>query len=760
MAGRTADISTSSFKPLSLNEIMMVPLAKQKMEDQLLTEADKFNQLSADVLDKDTDEAERLIGDYKSRASSLSDEIIDRGVDRAQFHKLRSLRSELNNEEKDGFLGRARANKKSATEYINALATDKQRQAGWSPQEAKMWAQQQVRNFSGTRGADGNFAQFSGAELAAKVDEDEFLKNAADLVKGKVSQKVYDKISVEGLPAFYDAFQSQEISGADFNTVMSTLVRQASTSPELLASLKQRAFFNNEKDPLDFGRFDPVKVKQPNGEVKTVYNYVPGKSRFAQKMLGVGQARSGKDVKIDTKFVKNDIKLSMLKDGYDQEALVKLYKIQNGEYLDLSPADIPEIRTMNNDERLKLGEYETKMNEYKNLLMTRDDMTEEEAMQTPEYQRMLSNYTESKVNVTNSDNYIKGLEENAKTKLEEIDRSLVQLGEAIDANGGSIFKTAESEFNLTRDQLLSGYSEAYLNKFSPESIQELLESEASRAIAREMGIKITGSTYDITRNIKNSIKKMNDVISDDLNANRKGIGYKKVNMPKSGKYSSSKYRVFTDLEEEFLNTNSVKVLGTEVTMTVKDYMNTSEFTDVMEGVDTEKGFEIKKSFTIDGYNQDGVSFDEVIIRSKADPTKMVTIQVPTENPEVKTELYESLVQSGDFKQRLEGQKGLANQVFMSPIKKSNLRYNDKGNIFVDLPGIGSTDQITYERVKNDLGDQIYKITMFGEPVEFRGKTEFKSEQEISLALHEAYKEIVAEMASQKRKEEETETKTQ
>ena len=40
-----SQVSTSSFKPLSLDEIMMVPLAKQKQEDAALQSAEKLRSI-------------------------------------------------------------------------------------------------------------------------------------------------------------------------------------------------------------------------------------------------------------------------------------------------------------------------------------------------------------------------------------------------------------------------------------------------------------------------------------------------------------------------------------------------------------------------------------------------------------------------------------------------------------------------------------------------------------------------------------------
>ena len=755
MAGRTANISTSSFKPLSLQEIMMVPLAKQKMEDEFLTESDKYNQLAANVLDADRNRAQQAVDYYKSQASDMADTVIEKGVSRAEINKLRRLRGEMTKEfGQDGFTGNAIANKKAASLYMKNMSENKGGMAGgWSPREAQLYASKRIGEYKGAMNDDGSFSSFSPRAIAKYQDEDKFLKEAAEMVKGKVEQKTYDLISVGGLPAFYDAFQSREISGADYNTVMSTMRNQVLSSPEMIEHLKQRGEFNNEEDPLDLGKLESKDVVQKDGETKKVYNFVPGKSRFGQKMVNMGRAFSGKTQKLDVKFIKNDIRRKMLEDQYNEDSLVKMYKIQTGEYLDLTPNDIPEIRTINQDFDLKITEYESEMNRYKNTIMEQQGLTSDEAIKDPKYQSMLANYSEAKVGLENSNSYIKELEDNANSSLSDEDQSAIALESLIRKNNEDVVETAVKEFGLSKVELLKGY-----NKYKGLSEEEIPDDEsttnilthvASRKLAKKYGINLgSGSSFNIKKQIKSAADNRDKIIGENLSAEKKGIAYSKVNMPKSGKYSSSKYRTYTDLSEEFLNSKSVSVLGGSVPMTIKDYMETSDFTDEMEGVDASKGFEFKKSFTIDGYTKDGQSFDEVIIRSKADPTKQAVIQVPSEDPGVKKELYESLVNSGDYNQRLEGKKGLANQIFMSSIKKSNLRNQESGSIFVDIPGIGPVDKIKFRKSKDNLGKTIWNVSMFDKPLTYAGSEELESEQEISLAMNKAYGDLMQEIARQ------------
>lgn len=98
MAGRTADISTSSFKPLSLDEIMAVPLAKRASEDKAQLALDEFASLEQNSLDIDKEYVAGQVGAFQGEADALSNQLIDQGVDRNLINKVRQLRGRKNKE--------------------------------------------------------------------------------------------------------------------------------------------------------------------------------------------------------------------------------------------------------------------------------------------------------------------------------------------------------------------------------------------------------------------------------------------------------------------------------------------------------------------------------------------------------------------------------------------------------------------------------------------------------------------------------------
>ena len=99
MAGnRFTQVTGSTFQPLDLNEIMMVPLYKQKQENDAMLALDEFSKLEANSLDADKEYVAGQISAFQNESSKLSAEILERGVDRNLVNKVRDLRNRKNQE--------------------------------------------------------------------------------------------------------------------------------------------------------------------------------------------------------------------------------------------------------------------------------------------------------------------------------------------------------------------------------------------------------------------------------------------------------------------------------------------------------------------------------------------------------------------------------------------------------------------------------------------------------------------------------------
>ena len=110
MAGITPNITTASFKPLELNEILMVPLALQAKEDQTQLALDELSLLESNSLDVDKGYVSGQIGAFKKEADVLSEELYNSGVGGNFVNKVKGLRKRKNNEfSLEGKTGKAAA---------------------------------------------------------------------------------------------------------------------------------------------------------------------------------------------------------------------------------------------------------------------------------------------------------------------------------------------------------------------------------------------------------------------------------------------------------------------------------------------------------------------------------------------------------------------------------------------------------------------------------------------------------------------------
>ena len=170
---RTAQVSTSSFKPLSLQEIMAVPLALQAKEDKAIMALDEFSSLEANSLDADRDYVSGQIGAFRDEAGSISDEILSGGVNSGLVHKVRSLRNKKNAELSiNGKTGQAsaaynqyEANKKSVMARKDLTA-----------QQKELGLQQANSNYEGVV-AGGQYEDYTGT---ASVD---LMQKGRDILK-------------------------------------------------------------------------------------------------------------------------------------------------------------------------------------------------------------------------------------------------------------------------------------------------------------------------------------------------------------------------------------------------------------------------------------------------------------------------------------------------------------------------------------------------------------------------------------------------
>lgn len=164
---RYSRLTPSKYDPLSLEEQIMVPLAKQKQQEDLLT--------SKDAIETELNNLQRLQQDdpfvteqtqkYKESLDAVANNIASEGINRETSRNFRKLYSDYKFDiSNSGDLGRAQKNYLLAKEREKEARASLQK-AGHSQDKIDQLIRQGYENFSGTIGEDGlrnEFGNFGG----------------------------------------------------------------------------------------------------------------------------------------------------------------------------------------------------------------------------------------------------------------------------------------------------------------------------------------------------------------------------------------------------------------------------------------------------------------------------------------------------------------------------------------------------------------------------------------------------------------------
>lgn len=190
---RYTRLTPAKFNPMSLEEQMMVPLAKQKKHDMMLEQQDLIARDLYDVqrLEPDNEAATNMITDYQNRLDQISNQLSSEGVTRDGMNNFRNLYRDYRfDTSNSGTLGKIQNNYNEAK--TRELETRKiMAQQGWSQDKINQAIQQGYDAFSGTLSEDGAFNQFEGFNAPNFYDHRKEIQSL-------LSQAKYDQISVGG----------------------------------------------------------------------------------------------------------------------------------------------------------------------------------------------------------------------------------------------------------------------------------------------------------------------------------------------------------------------------------------------------------------------------------------------------------------------------------------------------------------------------------------------------------------------------------
>ncbi len=525
MPGITHRVSTSSFKPLSLNEIMMVPLAKRKMEDEFLANTDKINELEASTLAGDSEEAQAILNQMKERASNLSNEILKKGFSRGQMNMLRGLKSEVTKEYgSQGFLGNAIANKKAAAKYSEFLMKSKDNRGGYSAAEAQQWANSQLKGFK-TRAEDGSFNSFSGKHIHDRYDYDKFLKDAADNVESDKSPLFEGGLSVlknQGLPAFKQLYLSGGIEKKSFNKIMSSIVNQAKGNPDLLKSLQQEAFFTGEKTPLDLGRLSDFKRDENGKAIPGSREWIVGDSFFGRRIAGVAQGASFVKPDIKQNIITDELQMKLQSEGLNARDVGATISFLNGKLEETQNESLESVENGLKIVEEKLSEYKQLLDSYpeeEKAIVTKDGKT----IVKRDYERLQNLYARSLSKAHNARNNIKNAKKEAISQVSDSNKKLYDLSEKISKSG---------------DWMDYAFEKGLITKQQYNAANAPISSEARH----EMTKISRGGIYDKTE-LPSEVKKLEKYRKEirQLVLNNEGMSqYKSIDVRKAKKLVENK----------------------------------------------------------------------------------------------------------------------------------------------------------------------------------------------------------------------------
>ena len=736
MSGIVPTVSTSSFKPLDLNEIMMVPLAKQKMEDDLLAGTGEVGEMEASTLGVDSEKANKILGGIKQRASDLSQEVIDRGVDRSQFNRLRKLRAESKKEFSSGFLGSAIANKKSASQFLTSMAKEKSMQAGWSPKEAQIWAQKQVSKFEGTYGEDGKFNSFSGQMLNNKVDYQKWINENLSHIESDMKS---NGVSVGRLDSFRDLITLKKTDEKSFLKIMKSLKFRAQGDSDLKNSLIQEAMIY-DRDPnqeLDFGK--SIFRKDKRG--KEVEVWEPGKSSFGTSMVGAAYGASFAKDKSNEYIKDNIVAVEMMKKGMEKRKLNNMVRIGEGHVELVNQENIVELK-----ESLDLAKDQVREIE-KELSMIDDK-------ESNTYKSKLANLNLAKSKLYNVDEIYQGSTKEARSKLgTSISTASDLSSEYIDTFGEGgmsnsqiygafrqkmIESGKEEEIDVLYNELYGMSEEDFVSSVGLKPASMTAIWMLSRGVLSKDLEKIKHSSGDIHEYFKGSEKKINKLSSEFLKQQKYSISHIDLGAMDGGTIDS----INKNLSKNF---DTASYSDPYTGQSINQYLQKEYYT-----ASKEKSKKYPKGVKIESHITPGMG-------PKGEPLEKLIIRDGVTNDLIEQKYVTRGYGSSEFIQAAralqESDSSEAKQVgiqmendymFMPSIKRAGLRNPSKSGEFLDNIKVKVKDKKTGKVINKELSvswtkplenEDVWIISVSGMP----DSPKLKSEKQVSNYLGNLFK---------------------
>lgn len=439
MANRFSELSTSTYKPLDLQEILLVPMAKQKLHDEAQAASDEYAALTANRLAQDASAVDTRLGELRGSADDISQNLLERGVSRDITARIHSLKREKEKEySQQGLIGNAQANYATATKFVNDLAEKKERQAGWSPGQAKAWASAQVAGFKGTLDDTGGFRSFAGKELDEFVDSNKWInENMAQVAAdtGVIGLGKYSSVN-----QFTDAWKHGTVEQKTKDKILKALELRAQYDPKLQASLQQSAFWTGEKTPTKIGDWkikDGKEIFQPQ-------------SYFGMQLLGAATGAQYRKETDHYSFVDDKVGFELFKKGLDKKEAEALVTAANGNLSAITPAEYENLKNTLSLAHNEVTHNKLRLNALADNIRNRTDGGDKNPLNDPAYQSMLKDHNEGKAKYANAQFNLDNILRNANPNMNAGEKRMIASNAEVQ---GKINQVLDKAPGITQDKM-------------------------------------------------------------------------------------------------------------------------------------------------------------------------------------------------------------------------------------------------------------------------------------------------------------------
>ena len=692
MAGINPDISTSSFKPLSLDEIMMVPLAKQQQENTSQLALDEFAALESNSLEADNSYVSGQIGAFKKEAGSLSDQLMERGVDASLVNKVRGLRNRKTNElSLTGKTGQASA-------AYNQFKTNEQ-----NIMNRKDLSDAQKR--AGLAEANKIYADAGGASAGAKYEN---YNGVAQVNLSDKALELVSKMSPEqkagmlGDGVWYDKASGLYRDGTYKNSVLSADRIQRITY-QALKNDPDVADYLAEVDRLGIGNSESL-----------LFNASADAANIGQKS-NTSETHTIIQDKIAQSLLNNN--------AMNEQQAVELIAFMDGKMNNVTPDSLETIESKIELYGSEVQKYKVYADERKSQLLA-SGMSEEDILKDEEYKRLNSTYLDKNISYKNSQQRMKNIYKKVDSKITPDDKAIFETQDLLDKYNGDAAKALLEEFGkkVSQDYLKKGFGR------SEEAMANIL-------LAKEVGVdmdKTNRSRGDLNTwayTFEGARERRSDATEKYLEANPQAEYFTRLNGESTGKYYTTIGGWNKTQSENFSVGGSTLAYNGGTLDQNEDYKNL-----LVEGEIPE--FRVEAT---DGYDDNGDAFNNVIITTSKGSTSVQVID--NLNNSAKTKIANELLK-GDFRQRKMGTQMLADMNHMRAIKKSGMLWQDEGDIAVNNLFDSDNKKIAsahYTKQPAGDGTYYYQVTIDG--VDINDGQPLYGEKQVSVALEKAIKEI-------------------